>query len=84
MAQIPDLRVEILNLADDKYQLVRTGGTVRCLRYGEPWRDLTGDKMVGAMFDEIIQLREERDELQGLEENRATIKREQGDGWSHA
>ena len=34
-------------------------GQSECLRYGEKWRDLCGDKMVMAMFDRIVELEEE-------------------------
>lgn len=84
MAQIPHMRVETLLLCDDKYELVRAGGSLHCLRHGEPWRNLTGDKMVGAMFDELLELRKACAELQAREESRATRAREQGDGWGRA
>ena len=42
-----------------KYTIqVDEAGRMRCLRYGEAWRDLTGDKMVLALVHEIRQLRE--------------------------
>jgi len=54
---------QTLSLCDSKYELVRAGGSLHCLRHGEPWRDLTGDKMVGAMFDELLELRKTCDDL---------------------
>lgn len=32
-------------------------GKLTAERYREPWRDLTGDKLVGAMLDEVVRLR---------------------------
>lgn len=39
---------------DGKYTVVLTnnGGSFRALRYGEEWRDLTGDDMALSMFYE--------------------------------
>lgn len=49
-----------IDLCDGKYSIAKTdgAGALSAFRYGEPWRDLTGDKLVGAMFDEIVALRE--------------------------
>lgn len=49
-----------IDLCDGKYTVIydlKTGQS-ECLRYGEKWRELCGDKMVMAMFDEIVALRE--------------------------
>lgn len=43
-------------LEHEKYTLVQDDGSLKCLRYGEEWRDLTGDKMVGALFSRVRQL----------------------------
>lgn len=41
-----------------KYTVVRKeGGSLRALRHGDPWRDLTGDKLVASMLYEIEDLR---------------------------
>ena len=41
-----------LKLEDGKYEIRRhDDGHMDALRHGEPWRDLTGDKLVGALFD---------------------------------
>lgn len=50
-----------LDLCDGKYTVIYDFGTGRseCLRYGEPWRQLCGDKMVLAMFDRIVELEEQ-------------------------
>lgn len=43
---------------NDKYAVVHDNGMgLRAERYGEPWRDLTGDGLVLAMAQEIEDLR---------------------------
>ena len=44
----------VISLEDGKYTLTEKIGTLVCERYGEPWRDVTGDKMIGAMFTCIV------------------------------
>lgn len=48
-----------ITVCEGKYTVIYdfTTGRSECLRYGEPWRQLTGDKMVLALFDEIVSLR---------------------------
>ena len=54
-----------IDLCDKKYTYVLSfGGQQRALRYGEPWRDLTGDGFVLAMAQEIERLLESEDTLQ--------------------
>jgi len=43
-------------LEDGKYTVLRDDGCLRALRNGEPWRDLTGEKLVGALCDRIDEL----------------------------
>jgi hypothetical protein len=47
-----------LDLCGGKYSVIYDLeiGQSECLRYGEKWRDLCGDKMVLAMFDRIVEL----------------------------
>lgn len=54
-----------IDLCDGKYTLIYDFGTGQseCLRYGQPWRQLVGDKMVLACFDEIVELRQQCDSL---------------------
>ena len=54
-----------INLCDGKYTIIYdfATGQSECLRYGQPWRQLVGDKMVLACFDEIVRLRAENAEL---------------------
>lgn len=48
-----------LDICDGKYTLIidMDTGRAECLRYGEKWRDLVGDKMVLALFDELVEAR---------------------------
>lgn len=40
-----------------KYEIKRnTDGNLICLRYGEPWRDLTGDNLIYYMQARITEL----------------------------
>lgn len=54
-----------LDLCDGKYTVIFDlhTGQAECLRYGEKWRSLLGDKMVLALFDELVAAREQRDRL---------------------
>ncbi|MFA5132600.1 MAG: hypothetical protein WC444_04760 [Candidatus Paceibacterota bacterium] len=51
-----------IDLCDGKYTIIIPDNwgkeKFECLRYGESWRDLTGDKMVAALCEEIIELQE--------------------------
>ena len=38
-------------LMGGKYSLVRDGGTLKALRHGKEWRDLTGDHMVAELLN---------------------------------
>lgn len=48
-----------LDICDGKYTLIidMDTGRAECLRHGEKWRDLVGDKMVLALFDELVEAR---------------------------
>jgi hypothetical protein len=47
-----------INLADGKYTYVFEEGKQQALRYGEPWRDLTGDNLIYYMACRIVELEE--------------------------
>lgn len=48
-----------IELEGGKYVLVDSGrGQLKALRYGEEWRDLTGDKMIGCLAFELHRARE--------------------------
>lgn len=55
-------KTKIYILEDGKYTIECCGGSMKALRYGELWRDLTGDKLIGALLAE-------NDELRSLVEN---------------
>lgn len=56
---------ERIELYDDKYTVILTdnGKRFRALRYGEEWRDLSGDGMVLSMFYRIQELEEDNKRL---------------------
>lgn len=43
-----------VTLEDGKYTVLYGAGVCKALRYGEEWRDLTGDKLIGCMVDRIL------------------------------
>jgi len=45
-----------MKLADGKYEIKREGDRVIALRYGEPWRDLTGDNLIYHLMARIEEL----------------------------
>lgn len=48
-----------IELEDGKYIIERLGsGKLHALRYGEPWRDLTGDGLVLALVRQVESLEE--------------------------
>ncbi|MCA1807133.1 MAG: hypothetical protein LC687_04700, partial [Actinobacteria bacterium] len=54
-----------LDVAGGKYTYVRyENGLQDALRHGEPWRDLCGDKFVGALASELHEAKERIAELE--------------------
>jgi len=60
--------VERVVVGDGKYtiELTPSPHKFKALRYGEEWRDLTGDGMVLAMFHRIQELEEELKEAKDI------------------
>lgn len=59
------MATETVTLEDGKYALVHnTHGHMHALRYGDPWQELTGNKLIGACFNEIVELRKRLQEVQ--------------------
>ena len=55
-----------ISICDGKYTVIQAPtGTTRVLRYGEEWRDVTGDNVIGGLAWE---LQEARDRINRLEE----------------
>lgn len=55
-----------VSICDGKYIIIQAPtGTTRVLRYGEEWRDVTGDNVIGGLAWE---LQEARDRIKRLEE----------------
>ncbi len=48
----------VIDLDNGKYRIIRTMGkdsiTFHCLRHGEPWRDLLGDKMMSSLCLKLL------------------------------
>jgi hypothetical protein len=64
-----------VSVDNGKYTVIMAqNGSMKCLRYGEEWRDLTGDGMVLALAQEIEALRKAgnnlRDAQKAYMENR--------------
>lgn len=57
---------EQVTVEDGKYTVVFEDGKLYALRYGEPWRDLTGDKFVYALMCRIQALEAEKAEASTL------------------
>lgn len=64
---------------DGKYTVIYDGGKLSALRYGEPWRDMTGDKLVSSMLFEVDRLKDET----AMVVTRITCAYEQGYGHAH-
>ena len=55
-----------ISICDGKYTVIQAPtGTTRVLRYGEEWRDVTGDNVIGGLAWE---LQEARDRIKRLED----------------
>lgn len=48
--------IKTFNLADGKYTIISDieNATIKCLRWGKEWRDLTGDELFFYLIDEVI------------------------------
>lgn len=58
---MPD-RLEV----DEKYTVIGLeSGSLRVERYGEPWRNLVGDKLVLVLAQELLEAREKIRDLEG-------------------
>ena len=73
-----------IDVCDGKYTVIYDPetGQSECLRYGEKWRDLCGDKMVQAMFDRIVELETELAALKSQEPFCYMLHKEGGDSLS--
>ena len=57
-----------VTICDGKYTIIQaSNGGIRVLRYGEEWRDVTGDNVIGGLAWE---LQEAREHIQRLEDAR--------------
>lgn len=46
-----------LTLDEGKYEVISEEGKILVLRYGEVWRDFTGDKFMYLLLEEIEELK---------------------------
>ena len=61
-----------VSICDGKYIIIQAPtGTTRVLRYGEEWRDVTGDNVIGGLAWE---LQEARDRIKRLEDELMDMK----------
>ena len=61
-----------ISICDGKYTVIQAPtGTTRVLRYGEEWRDVTGDNVIGGLAWE---LQEARDRIKRLEEENDAMR----------
>ena len=58
-----------IDVCDGKYTIIYDfeTGQSECLHYGEKYRDLHGDKMILAMFDTIVELQKQIEELSKID-----------------
>lgn len=56
---------ETLNLENGKYSFSYRDGVLKCRRYGESWREFTGDKAIYALYREAFDSAFEILELEG-------------------
>lgn len=47
------------DFADGKYTVINDRGTLTALRYGEPWRPITGDNLIYWMLVEVATLKQQ-------------------------
>ena len=66
-----------ISICDGKYTVIQAPtGTTRVLRYGEEWRDVTGDNVIGGLAWE---LQEARDRIKRLEESLGLVLKMRND-----
>jgi len=46
--------MEAVTVCDGKYTIINNNGILKALRYGEEWKDLTGDNLVYWMLVELL------------------------------
>ena len=62
--QLAEHHLVHVSICDGKYTIIQDGiGRIKVLRYGEEWRDVTGDNVIGGAAYEIERLRNEVDRL---------------------
>lgn len=54
-----------IDIAEGKYTLLFDKGEMQALRYGAPWRDVTGDNLIYWMWAEIEKLKAKIEKMEG-------------------
>ena len=56
--------IDKIVLADGKYTVTHQSGFINAQRYGEPWRDMTGDNLMFYMVMRILDLEQRITDMQ--------------------
>jgi hypothetical protein len=56
-------------LDSGKYEFYMDGHTLKCKRYGENWREFSGDKAVLSLFYKCLNLQNEIERIKGKNQN---------------
>lgn len=57
---------DLLILENGKYKFYKVNGILKCDRYDEPWRDFLGDNAVNALYDELVEVKQNLITLEGI------------------
>lgn len=70
----PKVHMEV-TVGDGKYTVIqREGEGLRALRYGDPWRDCTGDGLIYQLAAEVASLRGQLNDIKQSESDRNVIE----------
>ena len=63
-----------VTICDGKYTIIQaSNGVTRVLRYGDEWRDVTGDNVIGGLAWELQEARERIKRLESVENSHAAV-----------
>lgn len=52
-----------ISLADGKYMVQHENGVLTATRYGEPWRDMTGDNLIFYLVMRVLELEQKIEDI---------------------
>ncbi len=55
---------ERITVGDGEYEFCLEGGSLRCRRHGEVWRDFIGDNAVLALFRHALELQDRMNKVE--------------------